>query len=96
MSTHFTEMPQPAGATGTGAAMKTEGLTEKAVQAIVSGGSVTVEGSMDGTNYTDIGGGAVTGNDWLSIPWAVKWMRLNVTVAIGGSDKLMLGYSTDA
>lgn len=50
---------------------------------------------MDGTNYTDIGGGAITGDSWLSIPWVVKYMRLNVTTALGGGDKLILGYRTD-
>jgi hypothetical protein len=95
-SHHFTEIPKPSpGPTGAGAPLRTEGLTEKAVQAVVAAGAVTVEGSMDGTNYVDIGGGAIAANTWLSFPYAVKFMRLNVGTDIGAG-KVMLGYSTDA
>lgn len=91
MSAHFIELPKPATPTGTGASLRTDGLTDKAVQAVVAAGSVTVEGSMDGTTYTDIGGGAIVADAWISVPWAVKFMRLNIATDIGAGKLILAG-----
>lgn len=94
MSAHFHELPKPAGATGAGDPLRTDGFIDKAVQAKVSAGSVTLEGSDDGTNWIDVGGGAITGDAWRLVTPVVKFIRMNVTLAIGAGDKLILGGRT--
>lgn len=59
-------------------------LINATVQAVVSSGSYLVQGSIDGTNWSDVGGGAITGNAFIVLAVQVRYLRVLTTTAGDG------------
>ena len=68
--------------TGNGAPKRTDNITNKRVQfaGTFVGWSVTLQGTVDGTNYINIGG-AVVAAAIAEVPEYWRFMRLSVTTA---------------
>lgn len=63
-------------------------LINATVQAVVSSGSYLLEGSVNGTNWVDIGGGAITADDLIVISVQVRYLRIFTTTAGDGEFEL--------
>ena len=54
------------------------------VQAVVTSGSYILQGSIDGTNWTDVGGGAITATAFITLSVQVRYLRVYTTTAGDG------------
>ena len=87
--------PQTTGASP-GAAIIVDRFRDKSVQfASFSTGTHQVEGSIDGTAYSQIGGD-VTAPGFVDLPNAVKFIRITCTVNITGgpSEAFFMGFDS--
>jgi len=95
MRAEFLEIPKPSpGPTGLGVAIKVSDFREKSVQFNLSAGSVTLEGSNDGSVWNDVGGGAKTANALVSVAFTLKFLRLNVATDIGAGKAIFAGMNS--
>lgn len=87
------ELPKPdPGPTGAGVARPIENYLNGAVAVTLTGGSVRVEASNDGTNWGTIGGTvSAVATTFVPVPHAVKLLRLFVVTAIAAGDKAVFG-----
>lgn len=86
MRTDFYGLDTPS-APGTGAQLPVEEYTDKSVQlsGTFSVASVTIEGTLDGTNFGDVTGSLTAVGDIGAISSALKAIRVRVDALTGGT-----------
>lgn len=84
------ELSEPAGATGTGAVQNVSELQNKYIQAGSLTGTVKLEGSLDGTVWSDLI--ATITNGVAAVPATVYAVRLNRTAGAKAGTFLIAGH----
>lgn len=82
----------PYSADGTGTGMLVAQYTDKYVQITAGNMVVTVQGTIDGTNWAAIGAIGPTASGFVSVPQSVEQIRIVVSAFAAGTSSAVLGF----